>query len=61
MKFEYALECLRKGERIWRKLEPDKGSLCYKEEHILGSFCMTIFDIIANDWTNEPYFIDEDD
>lgn len=53
MKFEDAIGHLREGKRIYRKSKPDKGSLCGTTEKVLGSFCMTLFDVLAEDWVVE--------
>jgi hypothetical protein len=65
MKFEYAMECLRQGQAIWRQLDPEKGYLKGNVDQegnigpIYGSFYMTIYDVLANDWTNDEYPKDE--
>jgi len=55
MKFEDAMVFLRNGDRIYRMEHPDKGSLCGTTEKVKGSFDLTIFDVLAEDW----YFCDE--
>lgn len=55
MKFEYAIEYLRNGDKIYRILAPDKGYLqagpSGSTDFIRGSFYMTIYDILADDWS----------
>lgn len=55
MKFEQALEKLRAGKRIWRSMDAQKGSLAGSTNKVLGSFYLTIYDVLAEDWTDEPY------
>ncbi len=51
MKLEEALAYLRDGKRIYRSSRPEKGSLCGTDENkIYGSFYLTIFDVLAEDW-----------
>ncbi len=50
MKFEDAMEFLRGGFRVYRKSNPDKGSLCGTIENVYGSFYLTLYDILAEDW-----------
>jgi len=67
MKIEYAMECLRQGQAIWRQLRPEKGYLKGKVDQegnigpVYGSFYMTIYDVLAEDWTNEPYPEEKDE
>ncbi len=50
MKLEEAILFLRDGLRIYRESDPDKGSLCGDTKKVLGSFYLTIYDILAEDW-----------
>jgi len=50
MKFEDAMHYLRLGKRIYIKSDPDKGSLCGTPEKVFGSFYLTLFDVLAEDW-----------
>jgi len=50
MKFEQAMNFLRTGRRIYRTSIPEKGSLCGNPEKPLGSFYLTLWDILAEDW-----------
>ena len=50
MKFEVAISHLRDGHRIYRSTEPEKGSLCGTVEKVYGSFYLTIYDVLAEDW-----------
>ena len=50
MQFESAMEYLREGKRIYRKSIPDRGSLCGTIEQVYGSFYLTIYDVLADDW-----------
>jgi len=50
MKFEDAMYYLRLGKRIYRESDPDKGSLCGTPEKVFGSFYLTLFDVLAEDW-----------
>ncbi|PWU06758.1 MAG: hypothetical protein C5B43_01210 [Verrucomicrobia bacterium] len=50
MKFEEAIEFLRDGKRIYRLSDPDKGSLAGTTNKVFGSFYLTIYDILADDW-----------
>jgi len=67
MKLEYAMECLRNGQAIWRRTEPQKGYLLGFTDHegtitkVFGSFYLTIYDVLAEDWTNEPYIFNEEE
>jgi hypothetical protein len=64
MRLEEAMKYLRKGKRIYRDSDIDGSSLCCginkfpDSDHtecdigtIYGSFTMTIFDILAEDWS----------
>lgn len=66
MQFEEAMQYLRMGRRIFRKSEPNKGSLCGTPEKVKGSFYLTIYDVMALDWAEckenqTPGEIDEDE
>ena len=50
MKLEDAMPHLRQGKRIFRLSDPEKGSLCGTPEKVLGSFYLTLFDVLAEDW-----------
>lgn len=65
MKFEEAMQFLRDGFRIFRDSNRYNGSLCETEEKALGSFYLTIFDVLANDWMyclpdQDPNDVDEE-
>ncbi len=63
MKFEYAMHCLRKGQKIWRQTAKEKGYLQAKVDSegqigpVYGSFYMTIYDVLEQDWISDS---DED-
>ena len=59
MKFEDALRNLRNGAGIYRTLDPEKGYLCGSLKQVTGSFYMTLYDILAEDW--EIMGLNEDD
>jgi hypothetical protein len=50
MKFEDAMNYLRLGYRIYRTSDPEKGSLCGTAEKPMGSFYLTLWDVLADDW-----------
>jgi len=50
MILEEAMTYLREGKRIYRKSRPESGSLCGDKDHVYGSFYLTIYDVLANDW-----------
>lgn len=56
MKFERALEHLREGKRIYRHPRSDNYLQAELDEfdkilHVYGSYYMTIYDVLAEDWT----------
>jgi len=51
MYFDIVLKELRLGRRIYRRSCPEKGSLCGTAEKVMGSFYLTIYDVLAEDWT----------
>jgi len=67
MNFEDAMFFLRKGEMIYRESKKHNGSLCCtldkndQIEQVYGSFYMTIYDIMANDWLMKDDENEEDD
>lgn len=50
MKFEQAIPHLRVGKKIFRLSMPDKGYLCGTTDKVKGSFYLTIYDVLADDW-----------
>lgn len=50
MKLEDAMQFLREGYRIYRTSFPDKGSLCGTKDKVYGSFYLTLYDVLAEDW-----------
>lgn len=59
MQLEKSIKYLREGKRIYRLHKPDKGSLCATFDEsgmikdVLGSFYMTIYDVLSDDWCVE--------
>lgn len=53
MKLEEAIIHLREGKRIFRASCPDKGSLQGTIEKCGGSFYLTLWDVLAEDWECE--------
>ena len=49
MKFEVAIEHLKEGKRIYREKTPE-DFLEGTKERVRGSYNLTIFDVLANDW-----------
>jgi hypothetical protein len=50
MRLEYAMDYLRDGKRIYRSTKPEEGSLCGTLEKVYGSFYLTLYDVLAEDW-----------
>jgi len=50
MRFEEAMLFLRDGFRIYRDGHKDKGSLCGDIDNVYGSFYLTIYDVLGEDW-----------
>jgi hypothetical protein len=55
MKLEEALTHLRLGSKIFLESSPDRGHLRWSPEHDmpLGSFYITVFDVLSEDWKVE--------
>ena len=57
MKIESAMKYLREGKKIFRESKPE---FCLrKKEFGLYSFYVTIFDLLAEDWTVDQDLFDD--
>ena len=53
MKFEEAIALLRQGKKIYRSSDREKGYLKGTINKPCGSFYLTLWDVVAEDWVGE--------
>ncbi len=50
MDLESAIYFLKRGHAIYRESCPERGYLCGTEDKPYGSFYLTLWDVLAEDW-----------
>ena len=51
MRLDDVMSDLREGKPIYRETRPEIGYLQGSLERVYGSFYLTIYDVLAKDWT----------